>query len=79
MQAFVGPGTDDDAPSIRAFTTNQSAPGLDRQPDFFHLSASLLFDWRDQPGNPHRGGMIALAAHRLDERGGDEFTSTASR
>ena len=74
MQAFVGAGTDDEAPSIGALYDDRSAPGLARQPDFIHLAASLLLDRRDQPGNPHRGGMIALAASRFDERGGDEFT-----
>ena len=74
MQAFVGPGTEEGVPSIRARHDDRSAPGLDRQPDFFHLAASLLLDGRDQPGNPHRGGMIAVAASRFDEQGGDEFT-----
>ena len=74
MQAFVGPGTAEDVPSLRARFDDRSAPGLERQPDFFHLAASLLLDGRDQPGNPHRGGMIAVAASRFDERGGDEFT-----
>ena len=74
MQAFVGPGTDEDVPSIRARYDDREAPGLDRQPDFIHLTALGLLDGRDDPGNPHRGGMIALAASRFDERGGDAFT-----
>ncbi len=74
MQAFVGPGTEEDVPTLRALYDDRSAPGLERQPDFIHLAASVLLDRRDQPRNPHRGGMIALAASRFDERGGDEFT-----
>jgi outer membrane protein assembly factor BamA len=74
LQAFVGPGTSDEDPTVRVLYTDASAPGLDRQPDFVHLTASLLYDGRDIPGNPHRGGMVALAASRFDERGGDEFT-----
>jgi hypothetical protein len=74
LQAFVGPGTAVDQPTIRARYDDATAPGLDRQPDFVHLSASILADRRDRAGNPHRGGMIALAATRFDERGGDEFT-----
>ena len=74
MQAFVGPGTEEDVPSLRVLYDDRSAPGLERQPDFVHLAASLLLDGRDRPGNPHRGGMIALAASRFDERGGNEFT-----
>lgn len=74
VQAFVGPGTDHDSPTIGAVYDDVTAPGLDRQPDFVHLAAMLLFDGRDRPGNPHRGGLIALGAARFDERGGDEFS-----
>ena len=74
LQAFVGPGTHDVIPNVRSAFDDGSAPGLDRQPDFFHMTASVLVDGRDRPFNPHRGGMIALAATRFDERGGDEFT-----
>ena len=74
VQAFVGPGTDEDSPTIRTLYDDTTAPGLDRQPDFLHVAALLLLDRRDRVGNPHRGGMIALAAARFDERGGDEFT-----
>jgi hypothetical protein len=74
LQAFVGPGTEELVPQLPTLYDDRSAPGLDRQPDFIHLAASLLLDRRDTPGNPHRGGMIAVAAARFDERGGDEFT-----
>jgi hypothetical protein len=74
LQAFVGPGTDEEAPTIRARFDDRSAPGLDRQPDFYQLGATLLFDRRDEPGNPHRGGLVAVGATRYDERGGDEFS-----
>jgi hypothetical protein len=74
LQAFVGPGTEEDVPQIRARYDDRSAPGLDRQPDFIHLAATLLLDGRDRPGNPHRGGMIAAGAERFAQRGGGEFT-----
>ena len=74
LQAFVGPGTAVAQPTIRALYDDRTAPGLDRQPDFVHLAASVLVDRRDIPRNPHRGGMLALAATRFDERGGDEFS-----
>ena len=74
MQAFVGPGTDEDAPTVRARFDDASAPGLDRQPDFLTVGAALLLDRRDRAGNPHRGGLVAVAATRFDERGGDAFT-----
>ena len=74
MQAFIGPGTEEGVPSLRGLYDDRSAPGLERQPDFLHVVASVLLDGRDRPRNPHRGGMIAVAASRFDERGGDEFT-----
>jgi hypothetical protein len=74
LQAFVGPGTHELTPTLPSAFDDASAPGLERQPDFLHLTASVLADGRDRPFNPHRGGMIALAATRFDERGGDGFT-----
>jgi hypothetical protein len=73
FQAFVGPGTDDTVPSLGERFDDHDAPGLARQPDFVHLAASAILDRRDQPANPHRGGMIALAVGRFDERGGREY------
>jgi hypothetical protein len=74
LQAFVGPGTDEEAPTIRARFDDRTAPGLDRQPDFYQLGATLLLDRRDEPANPHRGGLLAIGATRYDERGGDAFS-----
>ena len=76
LQAFVGTGTSEDDPDIRVLYDDQSAPGLDRQPDFYHFAADALLDYRDRPGNPHNGGMIAGGVSRYDERGGDEFSFT---
>lgn len=74
LQAFVGPGTAPHQPTIGDRYDDRAAPGLARQPDFVHLAAAVLVDRRDTPRNPHRGGMLALAATRFDERGGGEFT-----
>ena len=79
LQVFIGPGTSDEVPTLGppfGRFDDVSAPGLERpvgQPDFFHLAASMLWDGRDEPGNPHRGGMIALSAARFDQRGGGEY------
>lgn len=74
LQAFVGPGAEDEVPVIRQLYDDRSAPGLDRQPDFSHVAATVLLDGRDRPANPHRGGMIAAGLSRFAERGGREFT-----
>jgi hypothetical protein len=73
MQAFTTDGEDDDFPTISERFDDESAPGLDSQPDFWKLSGLLLFDGRDRPFNPHRGGMVGLVFTRFDDRNGDEF------
>lgn len=73
VQVFTTDGEDDDFPTISQLYDDQTAPGLARQPDFFKLSGLLLFDGRDHPFNPHRGGMVGLAIARVDDRDGDDF------
>ena len=57
----------------RGLSTTSSAPGLARQPDFCRLSGLLLLDRRDQPFNPHRGGMIAVCRRASTTATADEF------
>lgn len=66
-QVFVGPGKEKAVPTTQAIFGDAAAPGLARQPDFFHWSASVLLDGRDEPGNPHRGAMLALAWDGFDD------------
>jgi hypothetical protein len=73
LQAFTTDGEDDDFPTISQRFDDTTAPGLARQPDFYKLAGLVLFDARDRPFNPHRGGMVALALARFDDRGGEEF------
>jgi hypothetical protein len=73
LQAFVGPGRDEDFPTTQDLFDDASAPGLTTQPDFFHVGVLGLFDFRDTPANPHSGGMLAVGAARFDDRGGDAY------
>lgn len=73
LQPGVGPGRDRRFPPTRDVFTDEQAPGLLRQPDFLHFNWSVLVDYRDQPGNPKRGGIVGFMFARLDERGGSEF------
>jgi hypothetical protein len=73
LQAFVGRGESEDFPATQDLFDDRQAPGLLTQPDFVHLTGLVLLDYRDEPGNPHRGGMLALSASRYDDRGGDAF------
>jgi hypothetical protein len=66
-QVFVGRGREKGVPTTQSLFSDFAAPGIVRQPDFFHWSASVLVDGRDEPGNPHRGGMLALAWEEFDD------------
>jgi hypothetical protein len=76
LQAFVGRGTDPTVPVTQDVFADGVAPGLLRQPDFTRGTAQLLFDYRDEPFNPHAGGLLALSLARIDDRGGEEFAFT---
>jgi len=76
FQPGVGAGTSDHDPSVDVLFDDRSAPGLARQPHYVRLAGLLLFDHRDQPFNPHRGGMIAASAMRFDARAGAAFDFT---
>jgi hypothetical protein len=71
LQVFVGPGRDDDVPSLEEVFP--ATPGLQAQPDFVHLTGFAALDGRDQPGNPHRGAFLAVSATRFDDRDGDAY------
>ena len=73
MQAFVGPGRDEELPTTQQLFDERQVPGLTRQPDFLHLTVLGLLDGRDQPGNPHSGAMLALSASRFDDRDSEAY------
>ncbi len=73
LQVNIGEGTDDDPLSLREAFDDLSAPGLDRQPDFLRGNAAVFFDFRDNPGNPHNGGVLGLVYTHFNDRGGSEF------
>ncbi len=73
LKSDLGAGTDSRFPTTQELFDDTSAPGLDRQPDFFRLASVLYFNYQDTPGNPHRGGIIGLFFFRYDELHGNEF------
>lgn len=73
LQVDVGPGEDEEFPPTEALFTDASAPGLRAQPDFWKTSLTVFFDGRDEPFNPHRGGMVAASATRFDDRAGGAY------
>lgn len=64
----TGRGTDSRFPSVEELFNDEEAPGLDQQPDYVHISPSIVIDYRDQPGNPHSGGMYGFRFTRFDDQ-----------
>jgi hypothetical protein len=64
-QVFVGPGRE--PPSSTLVFSEEEAAGITRQPDFLHWSATVMLDSRDEPGNAHRGAMLAVGWEAYDD------------
>ncbi len=73
LQVNVDPGTDSRFLNTHLLFSDETAPGLIRQPDFLDVSAAVMIDYRDRPGNPHKGGMIGVYVSRFDERSGSAY------
>jgi len=73
LQVDIEPGTDGRFPATQELFNDAAAPGLTEQPNFFRLGPSLLFDYRDRPGNPHRGGMLGFSFGRYEDLDGNAF------
>lgn len=52
-----GPGRDERFASTDRIYTAATTPGLDFQSNFLRAGPFADFDYRDHPGNPHRGGL----------------------
>jgi outer membrane protein assembly factor BamA len=69
----IAPGTEREVPSIEARFTDVQAPGLARQPAFFHHSVFVEVDSRDQPGNPRRGSFYRASFGTWDDTSIQQF------
>ena len=70
----LGPGTSSSYPTTDAVFDDTDAPGLASPPDYVRFSTQLFFDFRDEPGNPHKGWMLALIGERFLDRSEDAFS-----
>ncbi len=70
----LGPGTASSYPTTDSVFDDDQAPGVAGPPDYVRLSTQLFFDFRDEPGNPHRGWMLALIGERFLDRSGDAYS-----
>jgi hypothetical protein len=73
LQVDAGVSDDEALPSVADLFDDRRAPGLATQPDYVRVQGTLLVDGRDRPGNPHRGGLLALSLARYDDRDGDAY------
>lgn len=69
----VRSGRAEGVPSIHDLFDDQTAPGLDAQPDYWHVTPQLFLDFRDEPGNPHRGFMLGLAYANANDSNDEAF------
>ncbi len=70
----LGPGTDSSFPTTQSEFDDWDAPGISDPPDYLRLSTQLFFDFRDEPGNPHQGWMLAVLGERFLDRSEDSFS-----
>lgn len=64
----VGPGKDGRFASTDQVFTPAQALGVDRQTDFVRGGPFIQFDYRDRPGNPHKGGNYFLSYDYYGDR-----------
>jgi outer membrane protein assembly factor BamA len=76
IRTSLGPGRDSAVPDLPTRFDDLSAPGLGQPPDELVLTAGMLADLRDEPGNPHRGAVFIAGLSRFDDRHGHDFEFT---
>ena len=60
--------------SIQEVFDDQSAPGLERQPDFLRYTVSAEVNYRQPLGNPRRGGRYFVAYSRANDLDLDAYS-----
>lgn len=73
MQMKLRETKTDEAPDIRDVFDDTTAPGLARQPDFWHFGGSLWIDYLDHPTHPRLGGFLTLQLDDYNDRGSRGF------
>jgi hypothetical protein len=72
----VREGKDGSYPTTQEVFDDETAPGLATPLDYLRFGTQVLFDYRDEPGNPHSGFMVALALGRYEDKTEDAFSFT---
>jgi hypothetical protein len=74
LNANIGGGEDTAVPSIEERFTEETAPGLDAQPNFLYREVFVDLDTRDEPGNPRTGTHHRIGWIHYDDRDMDHFS-----
>jgi hypothetical protein len=70
----IGAGGSSKYPDTVDVFDDTTAPGLSDPPDYVRFGTKLFFDFRDEPGNPHRGFMVALLGESFLDQNQDAFS-----
>jgi hypothetical protein len=70
----LGPSRTTVFPSVEELFDDERAPSLEGAPDYARAGTQLFFDFRDEPGNPHKGFMLALLGERFSDRARSKFS-----
>ncbi|MEO8362107.1 MAG: BamA/TamA family outer membrane protein [Vicinamibacteria bacterium] len=73
LKTSVGVGEDSKYPDVSTSFNSTTAPGVSSSPDFLHASLGGWLEFRDEPGNPHRGAAFGIAYSHFDDRNADVF------
>jgi surface antigen Omp85-like protein len=76
LRTSLGAGRDAAFPDLASRFDDATAPGLGHPPDEVILTAGLLADLRDEPGNPHRGTLLTAGLSRYQDTSGGAFEFT---
>ena len=63
----VGPGRDDKFASADAIYSPAQTPGIQQQSNFLRGGPFIQYDYRDKPGDPHRGGNYVASYIYYDD------------
>jgi hypothetical protein len=70
----IGPGGSSSYPDTQEVFDDETAPGLSNPPDYVRAGTKFFIDFRDEPGNPHRGFMLALLGESFLDQNQDAFS-----
>ncbi len=68
LESDVGTGEDSRFPNVEDVFDETEAPGLNEELEFIRTFSVIFTDFRDTPGNPHKGVFLGFAHYYFDSR-----------